>query len=179
MTKPCNLAPSGSPASRSRSRCIAALMKANARRSIVFAILALTIGGLRLAQAAAPMERSQPGFYRMMLGDFEVTALNDGVVSYATSRVLPTATAAQIKAGLAQSGLTDPVAMSYNAFLVNTGSELVLIDTGTGGKLDDQPEFHGAGHLSFPGIGRVRAGQDRFFWIPIAYTIPDGAIRAP
>jgi glyoxylase-like metal-dependent hydrolase (beta-lactamase superfamily II) len=37
--------------------------------------------------------------------------------------------------------------MSYNAFLINTGSKLVLIDTGTGGKLDDQPEFHGTGHV--------------------------------
>jgi len=83
----------------------------------------------------------------MMLGDFEVTALNDGVVSYATSRVLPTATLEQIQEGLSASGLTDPVAMSYNAFLINTGNKLVLIDTGTGGKLDDQPEFQGAGHV--------------------------------
>jgi glyoxylase-like metal-dependent hydrolase (beta-lactamase superfamily II) len=37
--------------------------------------------------------------------------------------------------------------MSYNAFLINTGSKLVLIDTGTGGKLNDDPGFHGAGHL--------------------------------
>jgi glyoxylase-like metal-dependent hydrolase (beta-lactamase superfamily II) len=37
--------------------------------------------------------------------------------------------------------------MSYNAFLINTGTQLILIDTGTGGKLDDEPEFHGAGHL--------------------------------
>jgi glyoxylase-like metal-dependent hydrolase (beta-lactamase superfamily II) len=83
----------------------------------------------------------------MMLGDFEITALNDGVVAYQTSRVLPSATPEQIKNGLSESGLTDPVGMSYNAFLINTGNKLVLIDTGTGGKLDDQPEFHGAGHM--------------------------------
>jgi len=93
------------------------------------------------------MVKTQPGFYRMILGDFEVTALNDGVVAYPISRVLPTATAAHIKSGLAENGLTDPVGLSYNAFLINTGSKLVLIDTGTGGKLDDQPEFHGAGRL--------------------------------
>ena len=28
------------------------------------------------------------------------------------------------------------------------------------------------GHLYFPGIGHVRAAQDRFFWIPVNYTIP-------
>jgi len=93
------------------------------------------------------MPKTQPGFYRMMLGDFEITALNDGVVAYPISRVLPTATADQIKSGLLENGLTDPVGLSYNAFLINTGSKLVLIDTGTGGKLDDEPEFHGAGRL--------------------------------
>ena len=33
------------------------------------------------AFAAAPMVKTQaPGFYRMMLGDFEVTAISDGTV---------------------------------------------------------------------------------------------------
>jgi glyoxylase-like metal-dependent hydrolase (beta-lactamase superfamily II) len=105
------------------------------------------------AQASAPMVRTQPGFYRMMLGDFEVTALNDGVVAYPTTRVLPTATPEQIKEGLVENGLTDPVGMSYNAFLINSGSKLILIDTGTGGKLQDSPEFRGTGRL----IANLRA----------------------
>jgi len=67
------------------------------------------------AQGAAPMLKAQPGFYRMMLGAFEVIALNDGVVPYQTARVLPTATPEQIKKGLFEGGLTDPVGMSYNA----------------------------------------------------------------
>jgi glyoxylase-like metal-dependent hydrolase (beta-lactamase superfamily II) len=100
------------------------------------------------SHAAAPLAKTQaPGFYRMMLGDFEITALNDGVVAYQTKQVLPTATPEQINKGLADNGLTDPVEMSYNAFLVNTGTKLVLIDTGTGGKLQDDPLFRGAGHL--------------------------------
>jgi glyoxylase-like metal-dependent hydrolase (beta-lactamase superfamily II) len=100
------------------------------------------------AWASAPMAKYQaPGFQRMMLGDFEITALNDGVIDYDTAKVLPTATPQQIKQGLSENGLTDPVGMSYNAFLINTASKLILIDTGTGGKLDAQPEFHGAGHV--------------------------------
>jgi glyoxylase-like metal-dependent hydrolase (beta-lactamase superfamily II) len=160
---------------------------------MAFAILALVIGGLRVAHGAAPMVRSQPGFYRMMLGNFEVTALNDGVVSYATSRVLPMATAAEIKQGLAESGLSDPVAMSYNAFLINTGSKLVLIDTGTGGKLDDQPEFHGAGHLMAnlraagyqPGqideIYITHRGQDHIGGLTVgtARAFPNATVRVP
>jgi glyoxylase-like metal-dependent hydrolase (beta-lactamase superfamily II) len=98
--------------------------------------------------AAVPMVKTQaPGFYRMMLGDFEVTALNDGVIDYATAQVLPKATPEQIKTGLTEYGVTDPVGMSYNGFLINTGSKLILIDTGTGGKLEDNPGFRGAGRL--------------------------------
>jgi glyoxylase-like metal-dependent hydrolase (beta-lactamase superfamily II) len=95
----------------------------------------LLMFGVTIVRAAAPMVKTQPGFYRLMVGDFEVTALNDGVVTYQVNRVLP------------ESTLKDSVPLSYNAFLINTGSKLVLIDTGTGGKLDDQPEFKGAGHL--------------------------------
>lgn len=65
--------------------------------------------------AAAPMLKSQPGFYRMLLGNFQVTALNDGVVAYPTAKVLPTATSQEISRALTENGLEDPVKMSYNA----------------------------------------------------------------
>jgi len=98
-------------------------------------------------QGGAPMMKTQaPGFYRMMLGDFEVTALNDGVVTYSIT-MLTGKKPEQLKHNLSETRLTDPFDMSYNAFLINTGSKLVLIDTGTGGKLDNDPYFHGAGHL--------------------------------
>lgn len=118
------------------------------RRTAMFLALALSAMAVQPTNAAAPQIKTQaPGFYRMMLGDFEVTALNDGVIAYPTKQVLPKATEARIASGLFESGLNDPVGMSYNAFLINTGSKLVLIDTGTGGKLADDPGFHGAGHL--------------------------------
>ena len=110
--------------------------------------LALGMACAGWVHAGAPMVKTQaPGFYRIMIGEFEVTALNDGVIAYPTAQVLPKATPEQIKSGLEENGLTDPVEMSYNAFLINTGRKLVLIDTGTGGKLNDDPGFHGAGHL--------------------------------
>ena len=47
-------------------------------------LLALALGAFTVAaaHAAAPQVKTQaPGFYRMMLGDFEVTALSDGTVT--------------------------------------------------------------------------------------------------
>lgn len=43
------------------------------------------------AHAAAPLAKTQaPGYYRMMLGEFEVTALSDGTVPLAWTRFSPT-----------------------------------------------------------------------------------------
>ena len=127
-----------------------------------------------IAFCAVVRAQAPPGFYRVKLGDFEITALIDGVVAYPTSRLLPTATPEQIKRGLIENGLEDPAGMSYNAFLVNTGSKLILIDTGTGGKLDDQPEFHGAGHLLHVAGGPEKQDISR----PAEFLLdPSGTIR--
>ena len=85
------------------------------------------------ALAAAPMAHSNaPGFYRVMLGDFEVTALSDGTVDLPIDKLLQQPAAATTKE-LSQSFLALPVETSVNGYLVNTGSKLVLIDTGAGG----------------------------------------------
>ena len=84
-------------------------------------------------EAAAPMVKTQaPGYYRMMLGDVEITALNDGFFDLPVDKLLKQP-AEKTDAALARSFLKPPVETSVNAFLVNTGAKLVLIDTGTGG----------------------------------------------
>ncbi len=96
------------------------------------------------ALAAAPLHHAQvPGFYRTMVGDFEVTALFDGGVAVDSSILL--ADPALVKDLLAKSHIDDPknVWGSASAFLVNTGSKLILIDTGTGG------------HWGGPGLGHL------------------------
>lgn len=86
------------------------------------------------AYAAAPMVKtSAPAYYRVMLGDFEVTALSDGILPVPVDKVLTNTTPAMIKSQLDKYYLSTPLDFSVNAFLVNTGSKLVLIDTGTGG----------------------------------------------
>jgi len=84
------------------------------------------------ALAAAPQVKTQaPGYYRMMLGDIEVTALSDGTVDLPVDKLLA-APAAKTQAALAKAHLKTPLETSVNAFLVNTGSRLVLIDAGAG-----------------------------------------------
>jgi glyoxylase-like metal-dependent hydrolase (beta-lactamase superfamily II) len=85
------------------------------------------------AVAAATMVKTQaPGYYRMMLGDFEVTVLNDGFIDLPVDKLLKQPPA-KTQAAVARQFLSIPVETSVNAFLVNTGAKLVLIDTGTGG----------------------------------------------
>ena len=92
---------------------------------------AVLIGG---AHAAAPMIKTQaPGYYRVMVGDFEVTALSDGTVALPMDKVLTDTTPAQVQAALARDFMQTPVETSVNGYLVNTGAKLVLIDTGAAG----------------------------------------------
>jgi glyoxylase-like metal-dependent hydrolase (beta-lactamase superfamily II) len=96
---------------------------------LVLAIAALTGS----AQANAPFSKaSTPGWYRMMLGDFEVTALSDGTVPLPVDKLLTNTTPAKVEAALKSAYQTAPLETSVNGFLVNTGSKLVLIDAGAG-----------------------------------------------
>ncbi|MGV2895503.1 MBL fold metallo-hydrolase [Achromobacter sp. AGC78] len=98
--------------------------------------VALSLGGAALplsVHAAAPMVKTQaPGFYRMMLGAFEITALSDGTVGLPAEELLH-GHGGDIGGHLRASHRTSPVETSINAYLVNTGDKLVLIDAGTGG----------------------------------------------
>jgi glyoxylase-like metal-dependent hydrolase (beta-lactamase superfamily II) len=85
------------------------------------------------AFAAAPLAGTNaPGFHRIMLGDFEITAISDGTVDLPVDKLLHQPAAATTKA-LARNFQTVPTETSVNGFLVNTGSKLILIDTGAGG----------------------------------------------
>jgi glyoxylase-like metal-dependent hydrolase (beta-lactamase superfamily II) len=85
------------------------------------------------AWAAAPMVKTTaPGYYRFMLGDFEVTVLSDGTVDLPVDQLLKE-TPEKTNAALTRSFLKAPLETSVNAFLINTGKRLVLVDTGAGG----------------------------------------------
>jgi glyoxylase-like metal-dependent hydrolase (beta-lactamase superfamily II) len=94
------------------------------------------------ARAEAPMVKTQaPGFYRAMVGDFEVTALLDGTMKLPVLKLLTNAPPEQLAEALQRGYLRETVETSVNAYLVNTGRKLVLIDTGTGSLFGSRPEL--------------------------------------
>ncbi|AKJ30167.1 beta-lactamase [Caldimonas brevitalea] len=85
------------------------------------------------AHAAAPQVRTQaPGYYRMMLGQFEVTALSDGTATIPLDKLLTRTSPTQVERLLGDAYLQPKTETSVNAFLINTGSQLLLVDTGAG-----------------------------------------------
>lgn len=100
--------------------------------------VSLALGGLSLASlpvvanAAAPQIKTQaPGWYRVMVGNVEVTALSDGTVELPVDKLLHTSQS-RIALGLKQNFQKAPLETSVNAFLLNTGERLVLVDVGAG-----------------------------------------------
>jgi len=86
-------------------------------------------------RAATPLSGQQaPGWYRYKVGSFEVTVATDGVNRFkmandhVSNRPLSDVSAGQVAAHQDPNMMTTP----YNPIVVNTGSRLVLIDTGGG-----------------------------------------------
>ena len=99
------------------------------RAAVSALLLAFTVS----AHAAAPMVKTPaPGYFRMMLGDFEVTALSDGTADLPVDQLLTGTTKEKVDAALGKVFLASPLQTSVNAFLINTGDKLVLVDTGSG-----------------------------------------------
>jgi len=96
---------------------------------------ALSFGSTEQAQAAAPIAGKQnAGFYRYKVGDFEVTVVTDGV----NRLKLPDTFVTNVKIDEVRNALAaahmdrEIFNNTYTPIVVNTGSKLVLIDTGMG-----------------------------------------------
>ncbi|HEX7842748.1 MAG TPA: MBL fold metallo-hydrolase [Kofleriaceae bacterium] len=100
-------------------------------RNLMLALAALLVTSGTVAHAGAPMAKGpQAGWFRMHVGDFEVTALSDGTAELPMDQLLTGTTPDKVKKALSAEFLKAPVETSVNAFLVNTGTKLVLIDAG-------------------------------------------------
>jgi glyoxylase-like metal-dependent hydrolase (beta-lactamase superfamily II) len=97
---------------------------------------AIALGSMAPARAAAPAAGKQAAsFYRYKVGDFEITAINDGVwLPDVAQNLVRNATVEDMKKALAeQFQSTEKLHVPFTPLMVNTGSKLVLIDTGSAG----------------------------------------------
>ena len=109
-------------------------LPATAAATLTAAAMACALLWAGAAHAEAPMVKtSAPGYFRMMLGDFEVTALSDGTVALPVNKLLTNTTPGKVDQVLAKSFLKAPLETSVNGYLINTGAKLVLVDTGAAG----------------------------------------------
>ncbi len=130
-------------------------MPALSRRSLLTG--SALVAGAALAGpagAAAPLLGAQgPGVYRYKLGDYQLTALYDGTWFLPIDdKLVRNASGAAVNEALAAAFLPPSVLpISFTALLVNTGSKLVLIDTGTAGQITDTAGFMNA-NLAAAGV---------------------------
>lgn len=105
---------------------------------LICALATLCIGiaaSLPISQAvAAPVGKQNtqvPGYYRMAVGDFEVTALYDGFIDLDPA-LLKSIDAEDMQSLLAKMFVESErgIQTAVNAYLVNTGSNLILVDVG-------------------------------------------------
>ena len=107
--------------------------------------------------AAAPLSGKQvSGFYRYKVGDFEITAITDG----ARPGPLPdtfvrNASKAEVNAALQAAFLPpDQLIVPFTPVVVNTGTTLVVIDTGLGqGAFEQSKGAIGQYHSNFTAAG--------------------------
>jgi glyoxylase-like metal-dependent hydrolase (beta-lactamase superfamily II) len=111
------------------------------RRTLLGSALA-TAGALpaltATAQAAAPAAGQQAaGVYRYRVGSYELTALHDGTwFRKIDDKFVRNASGAEVEKALTDAFLQPGILPTpFTPLLVNTGSKLVMIDTGTGGQL--------------------------------------------
>jgi glyoxylase-like metal-dependent hydrolase (beta-lactamase superfamily II) len=110
------------------------VLKRNSIRfaAAVLAVLASFVAVPNAAPADAPLHHDQvPGFYRLKVGDLEVTALFDGPGVFHQDWLKGTKAAMD---GVAEALQEDPhmLEVSELGFLVNTGKQLILVDAGSG-----------------------------------------------
>lgn len=98
---------------------------------VVAATLSALAAVTQSSYAEAPKAKFQaPGFYRTMLGDFELTVISDGTALRHVDEIM--SKPEQVRETYARNGEELPTELSINTFVINTGSKLILVDTGAG-----------------------------------------------
>jgi len=98
------------------------------------AAIAASVAALPVRAAAPQSGKQAPAFYRYKVGSIEITVVNDGVSRMPiTEGFVENASKEQVNAALEAAFLEkDFYAGPYNPIVINTGTKLALVDTGTG-----------------------------------------------
>jgi glyoxylase-like metal-dependent hydrolase (beta-lactamase superfamily II) len=91
------------------------------------------------AFATAPQAAKQaPGFYRYKVGAFEITVVTDGAATFPLpDKFVQNHPKSEVQAALAAYYQpTDTVTVPFTPIVINTGSKLVLVDTGYGPEMN-------------------------------------------
>ncbi|KJH77459.1 MBL fold metallo-hydrolase [Pseudomonas sp. ES3-33] len=107
-----------------------------------FIVSSVAVFFLAAGSASATPLAQAPGYYRIPLGDFKVTVLSDGTAPRDLASIM--SKPAVVRAAYAAAHEALPVELSINCFLIDTGKQRILVDTG-------------AGELFGPGSGKVVA----------------------
>lgn len=100
-------------------------------------IIALSSPTLSTAAFARPAPAQAPGYYRVQLGSYTVTALSDGSLPIPFASLLHGGVQAEIDKAYRNAGIDDHRETSINAFLIDTGSRRILVDAGAGSLFGD------------------------------------------
>ncbi|MGL4325569.1 MAG: MBL fold metallo-hydrolase [Beijerinckiaceae bacterium] len=116
----------------SRSRLPLSRRAALAGTAAALAMPALSLAPQRATAAAPPSGKQAPGFFRFKIGDFECTALHDGVVQRKVEQgYIPNAPLDEVQKLMAAQFMNPEVTPNhFTQLTVNTGSKLILIDAG-------------------------------------------------
>jgi len=109
------------------------------RRTVLTGASLAATGSLAApVQAAVPaIGRQAPSIYRYRVGSFEVTALYDGVwYRPIDEKFVRHADYAEVRREMNDAFMPEEkLATPFTTLLVNTGTKLILLDTGTGGQI--------------------------------------------
>lgn len=172
------------------------------RRQVLLAATLASVAATQPARlwAAAPKADKQAlAYYVTPVGDYQVTVLLDRTMAMPTDQLLAGASPEQIRTWLAARSRSVPTPTSLNSFLINTGPELLLVDSGGGelmgaGGASLQPTLQRAGyqnaqidkvlltHLHVDHIGGISQDGKALFenaqlWVPqveLDYWLSDG-----
>jgi glyoxylase-like metal-dependent hydrolase (beta-lactamase superfamily II) len=84
------------------------------------------------AETASPHKPALAGVYAFNLGKFRITALSDGTLPLDLHPLLRGISPKQIDALLQRGFARNPLETSINAYVIDTGTHLVLVDSGAG-----------------------------------------------